>query len=152
MTNRQEQEEKLLDPNWVTGFVDGEGCFHVGINKKKSLKLGTQILPEFVIVQHRRDIELLSRFIKFFRCGRVVTNHGDRMAFRVRGYTELSTKRVVFFEKYPLQTRKHNDFTLFREVLLLMKDKKHLTVTGLEEIREITNRMNRKGIRYFEVE
>ena len=29
-----------LDPNWVTGFVDGEGCFHVSITSRKHRKLG----------------------------------------------------------------------------------------------------------------
>jgi hypothetical protein len=43
-----------LSPDWVVGFVDGEGCFHVSITRHPSMKIGYQVLPEFVVVQHRR--------------------------------------------------------------------------------------------------
>jgi hypothetical protein len=29
-----------LNPNWITGFVDGEGCFKVYLNKRKDRKSG----------------------------------------------------------------------------------------------------------------
>ena len=29
-----------LDAEWVTGFVDGEGCFHVGINPHADMRCG----------------------------------------------------------------------------------------------------------------
>ena len=32
---RSDHETFKLDPNWVTGFVDGEGCFHVEVIKNK---------------------------------------------------------------------------------------------------------------------
>ncbi len=41
-----------LDPHWVVGFVDGEGCFHIGINPHAEMKAGHQVLPEFTVVQH----------------------------------------------------------------------------------------------------
>ena len=37
---RSDHETCKLDPNWVTGFVDGEGCFTVSIYQRKDLKLG----------------------------------------------------------------------------------------------------------------
>ena len=48
-----------LDSQWITGFVDGEGCFHVGINPHPSMKTGFQVLPEFTVVQHERDVQVL---------------------------------------------------------------------------------------------
>ncbi|HEX7079988.1 MAG TPA: LAGLIDADG family homing endonuclease, partial [Gammaproteobacteria bacterium] len=45
-----------LDAQWITGFVDGEGCFHVGINPHKEMTAGFQVLPEFTVVQHERDV------------------------------------------------------------------------------------------------
>ena len=29
-----------LDAQWITGFVDGEGCFYVGINPHKEMTAG----------------------------------------------------------------------------------------------------------------
>jgi hypothetical protein len=43
-----------LDAQWIAGFVDGEGCFHIGINQNKDMLLGYQVLPEFVVTQHKR--------------------------------------------------------------------------------------------------
>jgi len=36
-----------LNSNWVTGFVDGEGCFYVKIAKSKTHKIGWWIQAYF---------------------------------------------------------------------------------------------------------
>ena len=50
-----DNQQERLDANWIVGFVDGEGCFHVSINKMHKMTLGLQVLPEFRVVQHHRD-------------------------------------------------------------------------------------------------
>lgn len=35
-----------LNAQWIVGFVDGEGCFYIGINRNQTMKFGVQILPE----------------------------------------------------------------------------------------------------------
>ena len=59
----------LLNAQWVCGFVDGEGCFHIQINSQPSIKLKTQILAEFVVSQHVRDISLMYALKDYFGCG-----------------------------------------------------------------------------------
>ena len=117
-----------LDAEWITGFVDGEGCFHVGINRHADLKCGYQILPEFTVVQHERDVELLRAIRDYFGCGVVRTNHGDRWAYRVRSKEHLLRRIVPFFIEHPLKSQKRADFESFRSVLQLMKVGDHLTV------------------------
>ena len=136
-----------LAAEWVTGFVDGEGCFHVGINEHPEMTAGFQVLPEFTVVQHERDVQLLHALKDFFGCGVVRRNHGDRMAFRVRGKQHLLTHIVPFFLKHPLKSKKHLDFLKFRRVLLLMEAGEHLTSTGLAEIRTLASQMNRGRLR-----
>src|SRR6266849_4307180 len=58
-----------LDEGWVTGFVDGEGCFFVGINPHPDMTTGFQVLPEFTVVQHERDVQPLHALKAFFGCG-----------------------------------------------------------------------------------
>ena len=70
-----------LEPEWVVGFVDGEGCFFVGINNNETLFTKKQVLPEFTIVQHKKDIDLLYALKDFFTCGVVRKNHGDRIVY-----------------------------------------------------------------------
>ena len=132
-----------LEAQWVVGFVDGEGCFFVGINSHPEMTAGFQVLPEFTVVQHKQDVQLLYSLKRFFGCGVVRVNHGDRMAFRVRDIKHLSETIVSFFERYPLKSKKKLDFLKFRKILILMNRKEHLSKDGVVRIRKIASEMNR---------
>jgi LAGLIDADG endonuclease len=132
-----------LETQWITGFVDGEGCFHVGINANGEMTAGFQVLPEFTVVQHRRDVQILNALKSHFGCGVVRTNHGDRLAYRVRGQDHLLNIIIPFFMKHPLKTRKNVDFLKFRDILLMMEKGEHLKPDGVENIRRIAQKMNR---------
>jgi hypothetical protein len=131
-----------LEASWVVGFVDGEGCFFVGINPHPEMTSGFQVLPEFTVVQHERDVQLLYALKKFFGCGVVRRNHAERMAYRVRSLDHLNEKVVSFFEQHPLKSKKHVDFLKFRKVLQLMKKGEHLQRDGVEKIRAIAATVN----------
>jgi LAGLIDADG endonuclease len=137
----QSQSGKL-EAQWVVGFVDGEGCFFVGINKHPEMTSGFQVLPEFTVVQHQRDVQLLHALKEFFGCGVVRTNHGGRMAYRVRSLDHLNEKIIPFFDKHPLKSKKRVDFVKFRKILQLLTMGGHLTSEGIEKIREIASTMN----------
>jgi hypothetical protein len=131
-----------LDAQWVVGFVDGEGCFFIGINPHLEMTTGYQVLPEFTVVQHKRDIQLLYALKDFFNCGVVRKNHEDRMAYRVRSVEHLREIIIPFFEKHLLKSKKRIDFMRFRKVLALMAVGKHLEPEGIEKIRAIASNMN----------
>jgi hypothetical protein len=131
-----------LEAQWVVGFVDGEGCFSVGFTPHPEMSCQVQVLPEFVVVQHRRDVQLLHALKKFFGCGVVRRTHGDRMAYRVRGQGHLSERIIPFFEAHPLKSKKRVDFARFRSILRLMQQGKHLRPDGVAAIRAIASQMN----------
>ena len=132
-----------LDAQWVTGFVDGEGCFHVGISRHPGMTTGFQVLPEFTVVQHERDVQLLHALKAYFRCGVVRKNHGDRLAFRVRDFSHLRERVVPFFIKHPLKSKKRLDFLKFRRILRMVEAGDHLLPDGVERIRRLARQMNR---------
>ncbi len=136
-----------LDAQWITGFVDGEGCFHVGVNPHSEMTAGFQVLPEFTVVQHERDVQILHALKAYFGCGVVRVNHGGRMAYRVRSKKHLLERIVPFFIKHPLKTKKNVDFKKFRRILLMMDKGVHLKSEGTEEIRTIAKQMNRGSSR-----
>ena len=136
-----------LNAQWVVGFVDGEGCFYVGINPQPEMSCQFQVLPEFTVVQHQRDVQLLHALKKFFGCGVVRRNHGERMAYRVRGLDHLRERIVPFFEQHGLKSKKRVDFARFRKILHLMSQGKHLQREGIEEIRAIASTMNTGRVR-----
>ena len=138
------KEKDFMDLNaqWIVGFTDGEGYFHIGINQNQEMKLGVQVLPELTVVQHEVDEQVLYALKNYFGCGVVRKNHGSRLCYRVRGHKNLLEKVLPFFEKHQLKTKKRIDFVKFREVVLLMEQGKHLTPEGLDQIRKIKTTMN----------
>jgi hypothetical protein len=135
------RERMELSPDWVVGFVDGEGCFHVSVNENPKTKLGYQVIPEFVVVQHQRDIQVLYALKSFFKCGVVRKNNGDRWCYRVR---KLACLKAIceFFVKHPLKTKKNVDRIRFCRIVGYMLEGRHLSVEGLLEIIDVALRMN----------
>jgi LAGLIDADG endonuclease len=130
-----------LTPDWVVGFVDGEGCFFVGIQRNPSAKIGFQVIPEFRVVQHSRDLDVLHALKRFFGFGRVCQNHGDRYEFRVRRIEQLKVI-ASFFDRNQLRTKKRIDARKFADVLRMMDEHRHLTEEGLRDIARLATSMN----------
>jgi len=130
-----------LEREWVVGFTDGKGCFSVGIYPHPEMTAGYQVLPEFRIVQHQRDVQVLYALKRFFKCGVVRKNNEDRLEFRIRKFNCLM-KLVNFFERHPLKTKKQVDFKKFARIIRLMERKEHLNKNGLVRIVKIVMTMN----------
>lgn len=143
-----DNQQERLDYSWIVGFVDGEGCFHIGINMMAKMSLGWQVLPEFRIVQHEKDEEVLYQIRDVFGFGTVTKNHGNRKELRIRGLKNLN-KVVSFFKKNQLKTTKRHDFELFANAIYLMNMSEHLKKSGLKKIAELASKMNRKVTRKY---
>ena len=137
-----------LEAQWIVGFVDGEGCFHVSINKDDEMTAGYQVLPEFIVIRHKRDIQVLHALKAFFSCGVIRKNHDSKMVYRIKRLEHLMEHIVPFFEKHLLKTGKLVNFLKFRKILLKMKSGIHLTPEGIDEIRAIKEKMNGSKLRY----
>lgn len=100
----------------------------------------------FQISQHIRDESLLNSFIKDSvfgarYCGRIVKD--KKMShFRVTKFIDNYEIIIPFFRKYPIIGVKSKDFQDFCLVADLMKENKHLTPEGLEQICKIKANMN----------
>lgn len=132
-----------LHPMWVSGFVDGEGTFYVGVNRNTTMTIGYQVLPEFRVVQHQKDVQLLFKLKRFFSSGVVRKNHEDRMELRIRKLDALQDIVIPFFETNPLQTQKKHDFIKFAKIVRFISQGSHLTRNGLIEIIDVASQMNR---------
>ena len=100
------------------------------------MKLGFQVLPEFVVVQHESDRQILEGLKSYFQCGYIKVNHGDRLCYVVRDVTHLLTIILPFFEKHQLKTKKRIDFEKFRTILRMIGAKEHLNEQGLNDIKK----------------
>ncbi len=144
----QQGRQKLI--GWVVGFIDGEGCFSVSINKNSTTSSGWQIFPELVVTQGEKSLSSLKELQRFFGCGKIFVNRRydnhkeDIYRFCIRCIDDLQNKVIPFFQKNPLRTSKKEDFQRFTTIVQLMVDKKHLTVKGMKKIAKIVQGMNRK--------
>ena len=78
-----------MDPHWVTGFVDGEGCFHVEVKKKKKMKTGWALVPHFHLVLHKKDIAVLEKIKKILGVGKISPQCPNKLQFQVQSQKDL---------------------------------------------------------------
>lgn len=134
----------VLNPYWITGFSDAESSFSIRIFKDEKRKYGWRITPIFSIELHKRDLLLLKRIQAFFGVGSIY-KHRSNMVYSVQSNNNLSLKIIPHFDKYPLLTKKEDDFLIFKKVVDLLNKKMHLSSKGLQDIVNLRASLN-KGL------
>ena len=136
--------QKILDPNWFAGFASGEGCFQITLIKTTSNQSGYWVQLSFQLTQHTRDIELINSLIEYLDCGQTtVYNDHNFIKYVVSNISDITGKIIPFFDKYSIVGVKSQDYEDFKQVVLMVKDKKHLTPEGLNLIKNIKEGMNK---------
>lgn len=127
------KENLELDPNWVTGFSDAEGCFSVIIEMSSLLKWKVRVSYEINL--HTKDIAILHQIKRFFGVGSIYTKSNKNLCvYRVTTAKDLIAVIIPHFTKYPLISKKRNDFLLWSEVVTMISLKEHLTLEGFLNI------------------
>ena len=132
----------ILDPNWVCGFTEAEGCFFVSLTNNSRLKTKIEVRIMFFLTQHIRDKDLLFGLVSYFGCGKFI-ERSNKLAgdFKVLGLTDLSRSIIPFFNKYPFIGAKGISFNALCSVASIMTDRGHLTEEGLNKIQKIKSRV-----------
>jgi len=134
---------EIKDSARLAGFIEAEGCFQVLIQKSSFTKIGLSVSLRFTLTQHSRDEQLLKSLVNYLGCGGYyLESGGDLGKFIVTRFSDIESKIMPFFDKYPLQGVKSLDYADWCRVAELIKDKKHLTQEGLDQIRKIKAGMN----------
>lgn len=142
----EKRVKRILNPYFITGFSDAEGCFAIGLTKDSKRKTGWIISLEFVILLHGKDRALLEAIQCFFSgVGSIVKGGGGNgIAYKVRSINDL-TIVMDHFDEYPLITQKYSDYKLFKQAFEIVSQKEHLNISGLEKIISLKASMN-KGL------
>lgn len=135
---------------YITGFVDGEGCFSISFNQRFQLKTKVEVRPSFCIAQNERSLQVLQEIQKYFACGHIRFSASDRTyKYEVRNVSDLNQKIIPHFRNYPLLTNKYKDFILFSTICRMIEKKEHLDPNGLQTIIKSAYRMNSAGARRY---
>jgi len=78
----------------------------------------------------------VSEFGKIYKIGETAVD------FQVTKITDIIEKIIPFFDKYSIIGEKAKDFEDFKRVARMIQSGEHLTLNGLEQIRQIKARMN----------
>ena len=134
-----------LDPNLITGFVDGEASFSISSSRNLKLKLGWIVRPVFVINLHQKDRVILELIQSTLGVGTIYDKKINKVvSLKVSRLTDFKVI-IDHFNKYPLITQKRSDYQLFKKIVDLINRKEHLTTVGLQQIINIRASIN-KGL------
>ena len=146
----QIQREKL-NPHYVGGFIDGEGSFSISICKHKTLKRGFEVRPEFEIEVRKDDQEILERLLITIGIGRIYDCSYDRygwyphVKYKITNILDIKKYLFPFLDKYPLQAKKAKSYVIFKEIVIMLCEKKHLSDTGFNKIVKLRNKLRQLG-------
>jgi LAGLIDADG endonuclease len=132
-----------LDPWFVTGLTEGEGCFCVSIAIREKLRAGLEVRPSFSLSLNQKDLKLLEDLQAFFGCGWIRESKGDRtFKYEVRSIRDLSVVILPHFERFPLRGYKATSCAGFSHVCRMVVQGDHLQRDGLREIVGIAYQIN----------
>jgi hypothetical protein len=134
-------ENYKLDPYFVTGLTDAEGCFLIVIKYNK-LKTKKYFGLRFTIEMLNNETELLNMVKNFFDCGTLYYTKKGSIVFTVQDFYSIKNKIIPHFAKYPLRGTKYLDFLSFKEAFHMIESKEHLIQEGVNKVDALRKSMN----------
>ncbi|SRR6266568_732665 len=111
--------------HWLSGLVDGEGCFHARYHIRKS-DGAHALLVYFSIKMRADDLDMLTAIRDTLGVG-VIYTHSEKSSKHLQAdYHIVRTKDQVnvlipHFDRYPLRSKKRRDYEIWRKIVLEYK-------------------------------
>lgn len=133
-------------PDWIAGFVDGEGSFSLNITNREKMRFGIELQLQFSIAQNQKSATTINALKDYWKCGSVKNDvRSHCRVYTVKKHDDLRRIIIPFFKTYPLITSKKDDFTKFVKIHSLMTNGEHLRYEGIIQIVDLAYQMNDKG-------
>jgi LAGLIDADG endonuclease len=135
---------------YISGYVDGEGCFTVSISPRAKLVVGWEVRPSLSVSQNGDRAEVLHLVQSHFGCGSIRPDRSDRtLKWETRRLEDLLERVIPHFEAFPLLSGKRLDFERFARICRLMAAGSHRSGQGLMTIVRLASEMNLSGRRRY---
>ena len=141
LTANKTQIQLIINPWFLTGFSDGEACFMINIYKRDNHEVGWGARATFQIGLHKKDLPILNSIKDNFGVGNISIKANGCVFYSVQAIKDLDVI-LNHFDKYPLITKKHADYLLFKMAINLIKEKAHLNSEGLRKLVAIRASLN----------
>lgn len=130
-----------LNYYWLSGFINTDGSFFFQINSKG-------VTAKISIGQHTKSLILLEGIIQFLNFGSISKIKTLKSQSEVREITisRLSSISILVekLKEHRLYGAKYLDFLDFCSGIEIIKSKKHLTIEGLTELKNLISGMNQR--------
>lgn len=100
-------------------------------------------VPVFNLTQSNLEYELFMEIQKYLSIGKVYKNR-QNVTFVVKSIDEIVEVLLPLFDKNPLRGSKLAGYNIFKTVVLMIKEKKHLTLEGIIQILNLSYFMNKE--------
>ena len=81
---------------YISGFVDGEGCFCVSFQPSKRHRFGWEVRPSFSVSQNADRAELLYVIQERWGCGFIRPDRSDKtLKFEIRNVSEFGSQSAA---------------------------------------------------------
>src|SRR5690349_695121 len=117
--------------SYISGFVDGEGCFCVSFQPSRRHRFGWEVRPSFSVSQNADRAQLLFQIRELWKCGSIRPDRSDRtIKYEVRKVMDLVRVVLPHFHAYPLLSSKMDDVVHLTRICELITAGKHLEEDG----------------------
>src|SRR5215469_7958028 len=135
---------------YISGYVDGEGCFCVSFQPSNRHRFGWEVRPSFSVSQNLDRSEVLYLIQREWKCGFIRPDRSDKtLKYEVRNIDALVRIVVPHFRAFPLMSSKQADFDRFAGVCEAVHRGRHLMLEGLQQIVCLSMAMNPSGKRKY---
>src|ERR1700756_4118742 len=99
---------------YISGYVDGEGCFTVSISPRAKLLVGWEVRPSLSVSQNGDRAEGVHGLHEYFGCGSIRPDRSDKtLKWETRRLEDILERVIPHFETYPLLSGKRYDYERF---------------------------------------
>lgn len=128
-----------LNPNWVSGFTEGDGSFHVSISPKTNY-----VRRMYSISLNKRDLPLIIKIQEYFGGIGNISHYtkNNAVQFTVADLKSINERIIPQFDTYVFCGNKLTNYLIWREILMLVNSKAHLTTEGLKTIEGLKSNLN----------
>ena len=136
--------------SYISGYVDGEGCFNISLSRRPTLCVGWEVRPSLSVSQNGDRAEVLSLLQRYFGCGAIRPDRSDKtLKWETRSLQPIIDRVLPHFRRHPLLSSKQKDFEFFDLICEAMTRGEHRESGGLDEIVRLAGQMNPSGKRRY---
>lgn len=111
---------------WLTGFTQADGGFVVNFDSRKEGNLPYYPRPSFVLTQNIREEQMMIELHKYLGVGKLYYSRNE-INIVIRSLEDINNIMIPHFDNHPLRGHKLSSYLIFKQVVLMINEGKHLS-------------------------